>query len=312
MTSACRSDRGTAGLRVTGNLVALRHLRSLSLPTNYHLWLLLGSLIALHYLLVIHRSSGSLTQVSIAFLVWWGAWLCSEDVTNTQQPNPTRVSLFVGTSILTFCVIRGSYTIHPDNLLSLLPLLEGFALGAMYKPFSGLAEFRSSFYVFLLLPLNVILYRLLILPEEPISLFTASSSGLLVRAVNSEVVVNGRDVLLPSGGVRVYGACNGTDMIAMLIIVSAILLICFPVRKWLDKIFLMLAAPLVAIICNSFRISLLALLASNPSTETDALFDFFHEEAGSLIFSVVAVVLILATHLILLRHQLNCGTKRGV
>lgn len=282
-------------------------LRHYSFPrlTRHDSWLLLGCLVASHYLLVVYISFGSIAQVSIAFLVWWGAWICSEDLTSIQRPEPTRLALFIGSLILTLCVIRGNNMVHPDNLINILAPMEGFALAVLHNSFHGIARFKSSLFTLLLLPLSVVLNRLLAQPEQLISHLTASSSGLLVSLISKEVTVDGRDVLLPTGGVRVYGPCNGTDMISMLVIVAAIFLICFPLRQWLHRLLLIAAAPLVAMTCNSVRIAMLALFAANPSTANDAIFDFFHEEAGSLIFSGVAVCMIAGLHLALLQKQLS-------
>jgi exosortase/archaeosortase family protein len=181
--------------------------------------------------------------------------------------------------------------------------LEGFALALLYEPFNHLGRFRSSLFILALLPLQLILSRLL--PEQLISLATAAGSGLLLQAIGKGVAVDGRDVLLPGGGVSVYGPCNGTEMICMLLIVALTFLVSFPLHRWLHRALVIITAPLVAMACNTVRIAMLALFAATPSPESDAMFDFFHEETGSLLFSGVAVSLIAILYLALLHKQFS-------
>jgi cyanoexosortase A len=260
-------------------------------------------LVAFHFLLVIHVSLGSPTQVILAFLVWWGAYLCSEDLIGIQKPQPTRVGLFIGSFILAFCILRGNNTVHPDNLITLLAPLEGFALAILYEPFQKLGHFKSSLFILSLLPMQVILYRML--PEQMISHVTASASGLLLKTIGKDVTINGRYVLLPSGGVTVHGPCNGSDMICLLLIVAITFLVSFPLHRLFHRALVIIAAPLVAMACNSVRIAMLTLFAASPSQDSNSMFDFFHEEAGSLIFSGVAVSLIAIFYLGLLHKQFS-------
>ncbi len=262
----------------------------LLIVTRHRIWLLLAALIAFHYLLVIHISTGSPAQVILAFLVWWGAWLCSEDQIGMLQPRPARAGLFLGGVLLVLCILRGSTVIHPDGLITLLAPLEGLALAMLYEPFNHLGRFRSSLFILALLPLQLILSRLL--PEPLISLATAAGTSLLLQAIGKEVTVEGRDVLLPAGGVTVGGPCNGTDIMIMLLVVAFTFLLSFPLKRWLHRVLVIIAAPVVAMACNTVRIAMLALFAATPSPESDAMFDFFHEQGGSLLFSGVAVSLI--------------------
>jgi cyanoexosortase A len=284
-------------------MISFPLVKNLLHPSHRNLWLLLASLVALHYLLVIDRSQGSPTKLCLAFLVWWGPWLCSEDLIALLQPRPTQVGLFLGSFILVLCILRGSNTVHPDGLITLLAPVEGFALSLLYVPFHNFRRFGSSLFILTLLPLQLILLRLL--PEQTLSLATATGSGLLLKAVGKAVTVVGRDVLLPEGGVAVLGECNGADMISMLMIVALTFLVGFPLHRWLHRVLVIIAAPLVAMATNTVRIAMLALFAQTQSPESDAMFDFFHKEAGSLLFSGVSVSLIAMLYLALLHKQFS-------
>jgi len=93
-------------------------------------------------------------------------------------------------------------------------------------------------------------------------------------------------------------------MIMQMIITSIIFLLAFPLRSRLGKILVLLLAPCIGFVVNSIRISLLAVLSSVNSEYGKSLFDFFHEQAGSLIFSGIAVFILGSLYLAILNREL--------
>ncbi|MCT0198960.1 exosortase/archaeosortase family protein [Synechococcus sp. CS-1325] len=273
-------------------------------PSRRNLWLLLAGFVAFQHLLVIHQTQESPILLTLAFLVWWGAWLCSEDQIAIVEPRPGRIGLFFGSLIVVLCILRGGNTFYSDGLIiALMAPALGFALSMLYLPLHYLRRFSASLFILTLLPLQIVIYRLV--PEQIVSLVTASTSGLLLKGIGKDVAVEGRHVLLPGGGVIVHGPCNGTDIFSMLLVVALIFLVAFPLRRGLHQLLVIALTPIAALICNSARISILALLAATPSTRSDWLFDFFHENEGSLIFSGIAVSLLATLYFALLNQELS-------
>ena len=89
-----------------------------------------------------------------------------------------------------------------------------------------------------------------------------------------------------------------------MIITAVIFLVAFPLRSRLGKLLIIISAPIIGFIVNSLRISLLAVFTSLNSDSGRHLFDFFHEQAGSLIFSGLAVFLLGYLYLIILEREL--------
>ncbi len=118
------------------------------------------------------------------------------------------------------------------------------------------------------------------------------------------VAVTGRIVMLPGGGVEVMGACNGLDMIAQIICVSLIFLLAFTIRSQRSRVVVLLAAPLIGLISNTFRIALLAIFAGQGQGKGSFLFDFFHKDGGSLVFSGIAVFVFGMLYMNLLEREL--------
>jgi cyanoexosortase A len=269
--------------------------------TPRNLWLLLAGAVALQSLAVFHTSQSPSTTV-FALLIWGGALICMEDQFESLEPRPVLAGLLLGTPLLLWVMARTAITLHWDGILFALAPLAGLALALLCHPFRRIRQFRDPFLCLLLLPSFALLMR--ILPEEPISLATASISGIWLSSLGFPVMVSGRSVMLQGGGVEVLGACNGVDMMAQIFCVAVIFLLAFPVRSNLSRLLLLSAAPLIGLVCNTLRIALLAFVASTGRGAGDAVFEFFHKDAGSLIFSGVGVFVFGVLYMRLLEREL--------
>jgi exosortase/archaeosortase family protein len=118
-----------------------------------------------------------------------------------------------------------------------------------------------------------------------------------VKLVQDTVFLNG-------GAVQVMHECNGFEMIMQMFITGLIFLLAFPLRSRLGRILVISLAPFIGFIVNSVRIALLAVFTSFNSDYGSSLFNFFHEEAGSLIFSGLAVFLLGYLYLSILNREL--------
>ena len=107
--------------------------------------------------------------------------------------------------------------------------------------------------------------------------------------VGFDVVVRARSVMVPGGGVQVMAACNGVDMMSQIVCVSIIFLLAFPIRSALGRFILLATAPVIGMLSNSFRIAVLTVATTYGSGKGSPVFKFFHDDAGSLVFSGIAV-----------------------
>ncbi|MEI6615778.1 MAG: archaeosortase/exosortase family protein [Cyanobium sp. ELA507] len=269
--------------------------------TPRNLWLLLAAAVATQNLGVFQSSQSEHITV-FALLVWGGALICMEDQLEDLDPNPGRIGLVVGSGLLLWIMARTAMVLHWDGMVFVLAPLAGIALGLLCAPPSKLGRFRDSLLCLLLLPaFNVILK---LIPEGPLSVLTARLSGFWLGILGFDNVVNGRTVMLPSGGVEVLPACNGVDMVAQVICVAIIFLLAFPVRSTASRILLLTLAPLIGLASNTIRIAILALCVSSGNGKGSGLFTFFHDDLGSLLFSGVAVFVFGMLYMRLLEREL--------
>lgn len=269
--------------------------------TPRNLWLCLSSLIAIQNIAVFHTSqTPTITVFSV--LIWGGALICIEDQLENIQPKPPFLGLLIGSSLLVWVIVRTASILHWDGFLFFLAPLAGIALTLVCKPFNKYIDFRDSLLCLMLLPAFALLMR--VLPEEPISLLTAKISGFWLSILGFTVYVQDRNVYLPGGGVEVLGACNGLDMMAQIFCVAVIFLLAFPIKSDLSILTIFLSAPIIGLICNTIRIAILAYIVSTGHSKGSSIFEFFHKDGGSLIFSGVAVMAFGMLYINLLEREL--------
>lgn len=269
--------------------------------TPRNLWLLLAGAVATQNLGVFHTSQSAHTSV-FALLVWGGALICFEDQIENLDPRPVLAGLLAGTTLLLWVMARNAVILHWDGMIFALPPLAGLALALLCKPPQELKRFLDPLLCLLMFPAYALMMRLF--PEEPLSLLTAKIGGFWLSILGLDVAVAGRDVMLPGGGVEVLGACNGLDMIAQIVCIALIFLLAFRIRSMRSRVMLLLAAPLIGLVSNTVRIALLAVLAGQGQTKGSSLFDFFHKDGGSLVFSGVAVFVFGMLYMNLLEREL--------
>lgn len=273
--------------------------------TLRNLWLSLCALVAFQNLIVFTNTQITGNAIT-ALIVWGGALICMEDLLESLQPKPSHSSLLVGSILVAYSLYRTSFVSGSDSFLYLLVPLSGLGLILMAQPFRDLAKFKASLFILCLLPLFVlvqIVFATFI--TDDLSLLTAKFVLFWLSILGlSPLKLIGDTVYVDGGAVQVMHECNGFEMIMQMLITGTIFLVAFPLRSRLGKLVIVLFSPIIGFVVNSIRIALLAIFTSFNSHAGKFLFDFFHEQAGSLIFSGIAVFLLGYLYLSLLDREL--------
>jgi exosortase len=266
---------------------ALRPLSRAPLITLLHLWLLAASLVATHQVAVawIHNGIG---VGLVCALVWGGAWVCLEDQLPVAGPQPSWTSLALGGTLLALGLWRTFEVFHPDAVVYGLPLLSGPALALLYVPLRQLRPFRDALLVLMLMPATLLASR--VMPVEALSHLTARLTQGVLLLTGDVARVDGSEVWLSGGGVRIAGSCSGTDMLLQVTSIAIIFVLAFPLRSVRTRLLMMLVvAPLAAIVANAVRIALLTVIVASDWSNKKWWFDFLHEAEGSLVFAALTV-----------------------
>lgn len=280
--------------------------------TSGRLWILLAALLACHHLWVFHSTQDERQLLVMLMVIWGGALLCIEDLLPSLDPRPTRTGLILGIVLVVWSLLRAELILARDFVIYLLPLIEGLGLALLCVPPRRLRPFAASLLILALFMPAVLMRKFYDLyPEAPLSHLTALATGIGIQALGIPADVQGRLVTLPHGAVEVAGPCSGRDLMVMVILVAVVFLLAFPLQRWRDRLLVLLAAVPLAMVSNVIRISLLALIVGFQVPHQQALFDFFHEDMGSLLFSVVAVALLAKLYLRLIDRQLTTPSLPG-
>lgn len=149
--------------------------------------------------------------------------------------------------------------------------------------FKGLKQYRGE-----LLALLFLAAPKLIPPSFiDLSLLTAKFSTVILWYGGLTVVRNGVQINLPSDGVIVNYPCSGTEQIFQLVGLAILALLMFPMKKW-QKILAPIVAALIAFIVNGMRVALMAILVDQGHK---SVFEYWHMGDGSMLFSLVSVLL---------------------
>lgn len=282
-----------------------------SFPSR-RLWILLAALLACHHLWVFHATQDELQLLVMLMVIWGGALLCIEDLLPSLDPRPSRGGLILGTVLVVWSVLRAELILARDFVIYLLPLIEGLGLALLCAPPRRLRPFSASLLILALFMPAVLIRKFYDLyPEAPLSHLTALATGIGIQALGIPADVQGRVVSLPHGAVEVAGTCSGRDLMVMVLLVAIVFLLAFPLVRWRDRLLVLLAAVPLAMVSNVIRISLLALIVGFQVPHQQVLFDFFHKDTGSLVFSVIAVALLARLYLLLIDRQLAAASPPG-
>lgn len=274
---------------------------------NRELWGLLAAIFAL-YLLQLSLLTQMPDVALNLMLVMGGAVLVLNSPPAGWQPRPGRIGRWVGMALLVVMLWFGQRLMSSDLISSLLPLLAGIALALLAAPASKLRPFLKSFCVLALLPVVSAVNTLT--PLGPLSVVTAWLAKQMLSICGYTAVQLGTLVKLQGGGVIVSGACAGLSMILQLLLVAVIFALAFPMRHRWQNGLLIVVAPLLGLVVNGMRITLLALFVTSSLPNRQWWFEFFHDHWGSLLFSGVGMQLFVWLYVYWMSRQVAAlGTR---
>lgn len=165
----------------------------------------------------------------------------------------------------------------------LLPVVFGFAIALLASGARFIKHYKWE-----LLTLFFIAVPELLPPSlVDISPLTAKFSALILWYLGFDVVRTGVNLFLPGGSIEVYSGCSGLELIFQLLGLAVIFLLMFPHPRS-QKLILPIVAVLIGFVVNGFRVALMLLLVANQDKNA---FEYWHIGTGSLVFSLLAVII---------------------
>ena len=269
-------------------------MHALKLVNNSKYWLLsiAACLITIHFYL--SSKADDLEAVSLS-IIFWGAiislvWEKKDDL-NLESG---VFSSLLGTVILVLALFKTTQLSSSGLFLQLFPLIAALGLGLIASGFQGLKQYWQEFILLLILALpgetalSYFFEQLTTLTiSENLTTLTAKFATFTLKVLGFQVSLDQTNIILPNTVVNVYEGCSGARGMDFLLRLSILVLVMFPTDK-LRKILAPVAAILVALIVNGFRVTLMSYLANTGNNQA---FNYWHLGNGSQIFGVIAVVI---------------------
>ena len=258
-------------------------MRRLKLIKNLPFWLLslaAGS-IALHLSLTWRSENNDLFScsllfwIAVSYLIWE-----KRDRLNLESD---IFSSFFGLSLITLVLFKSMHLFGDDVFLRISPFLSVLGLGLLASGFKGLKQYWQE----------LLLFGFIAVPWESIYLFidlsllTAKFATFVLWLLGFEVSRQGVLVILPTGSIEVYDGCSGLRMILQLLGI-ALIFVLIVADSCKQKILLPILAIILGFVVNGVRVALMGVLVALSDQEA---FKYWHLGNGSLIFSLIAVMI---------------------
>jgi cyanoexosortase A len=257
-----------------------RFSQALALP-QFWLMAIGAGLAAIHLTLVARSGHDEMFSISLLYWVAVGSllWQKHDDLDLHSSIFATGWGIFLVMIVL----LRSQSLASFDLFLRVAPLLSAIALALLASGVRGLKQYWQEFVVFsFLIPHSGVLSQ-----AFDVSKVTAEFATVLLWIAGFDVFRQGAYVSLPSGSVEVNPGCSGYGSMLQLLSIAVIYLLLFSTTR-LQKWLLPIAAVLLGFMVNGIRVAIMAVLAS----KNVSAFEFWHNEEGSMVFSLLSVLLL--------------------
>jgi cyanoexosortase A len=262
---------------------------------NTQFWLLgiVGGLIAIH--LNVSWKIGEINLLGVSVLFWLAVSSLLWRKRNSLTLESDVFSTILGAFLIAVVLLK-STSLTGSHFIRLSPFLSAVGLALLASGFKGFKQYWQELLILFFLGMPQVLLSSLLID---ISTFTAQFAAFILWYLGFEVSRQGVYINLPTGGVEVYPGCSGLESIAHLLGLAVLFLVMFPM-DWGQKILVPVLAIFLAFVVNGVRVALMAALAASSKPEA---FEYWHKGNGSLMFSLIAVLLFGLFCLFLIRQQ---------
>ncbi|MBD2163245.1 cyanoexosortase A [Calothrix membranacea FACHB-236] len=229
--------------------------------------------------------------MSILFLFATGSLLW--DKRHTLRFESDVFSTIVGLLLISW-VLWQSATQNLEHTLRLLSFTSAFAVSLLASGFKGLKQYCEELIILFFLGVPAVVSDLLF----DISPLSAKFASLLLWYAGFDVRINGINIYLPTGSIKVVHSCSGIDTINYILGISVIAMVMFPIAK--KKLFFIpIFAILLGFVINGIRIAMLAVMQGTNK----AAFDSWHGGQASYSFGVLGIVIFGLVYMFLLKQE---------
>jgi cyanoexosortase A len=265
-------------------------------------WMLaiIGAAVAAGHLVLVLRHLTA-AQFGIASICWMAVMiLVREDWRQREWSSSISASL-LGLLMLAIAWSNALWMTDTERqFLFLFPLLGATALALLASGFGGLRQYWRELTILFFLGVP----RGYISEWIDLSPMTAKLAAFALWYGGRDVQLIGTEIVLAGGSVNVDKSCDGTGVISYLLCLGIVFIFLFPVRG-AQRVLALIAAPVLAFITNMIRVLTLALMEA--AGRHDA-FEYWHDGSGSIVWTLLPVLLFGMVALCLLPKRLPVET----
>ncbi|MDZ8056029.1 MAG: cyanoexosortase A [Aulosira sp. ZfuVER01] len=229
--------------------------------------------------------------MSILFLFATGSLLW--DKRHTLRFESDVFSSIVGL-LLIIWVLWQSATQNLEHTLRLLSFTSALGVSLLASGFKGLKQYWEELIILFFLGIPSVLADLLI----DISPLSAKFASLLLWYLGFEVAIDGVNIYLPTGSIKVVHSCSGIDTINYILGISVIALVMFPIAKS-KRFFVPIVAIVLGFVINGVRIAMLAVMEGTNK----AAFESWHGGQASYSYGVLGILIFGIFYMFLLKQE---------
>ena len=260
------------------------HLTPVSRLKNAQFWLLAigAGLIAIHITLTWKSDNPSLLGTSLLFWIAISSLIWEKrDSLNLESG---VLPSFLGISIIILLLFKSASLTSFGGFLFLFPFIVAVGIALIASGFRGLKQYKGELLTLFFIGAPKLLPSFLI---SKITLLTAKLAAFILWYTGFEVTRSGVYIYLPTGSIEVASGCSGIQVIFQQLGLALIFISMFPLNRQ-QKILAPIVAATLGFVVNGVRVALMGVIVAKANQEA---FDYWHHGDGSLIFSMIAVIL---------------------
>ncbi len=260
------------------------HLIPVSRLKNAQFWLLAiaAGLIAIHITLTWKSDNPSLLGTSLLF------WIAISSLVWEKRDSLNLESgilpSFVGLSTIGIVLLKSASLTSFGGFLFLFPFIVALGIALLASGFRGLKQYKGELLTLSFLAAPKLLPSFLI---SKVTLLTAKLAGFILWYTGFEVIRSGVNIYLPTGSIEVANGCSGIQIIFQQLGLAIIFILMFPLNRQ-QKILVPIVAATLGFLVNGVRVALMGVIVAKDNQEA---FVYWHHGDGSLIFSMIGVIL---------------------
>jgi len=240
--------------------------------------------LALLHLVLVERLMRQTDQVVLNGLFWF-AILGTMAQSNNRGSD--RLFHYIGLVVLGG-IVAGSLAAPAKEawFVRLFPAFAVFSLGLLISGFRLQQHWRTGLLVIpLMIPRGTAEQGVEHLIGQTIQILTAQFAAFILHYLGVDVVQKSSTISSSFGSVEVLFRCTGIPLLILLLQLTVLLIVVFPVA-WRQQLRLVVIAAAIAFFFSSVRVALMAVVVKDP-----VAFEFWHGGNGSQLFSTGAIVL---------------------